>query len=740
MSRAWVVARRELRGYFDHPTAYILAVAFLALGLFLAFRPIYAQRIATLRPFFDLLPWLFAVFVPAITMRSVAEERRGGNLEWLLASPLREHELITGKFLGDWLFVAMVLAGALPAGIGLVLVSEADPGILTAQFAGALLLAAQFVAIGLWASSITRNQITAFILGGSVCLALVLGGLRVVQIGLPPVLAGAVAQLAVLSHFDSVARGVIDLRDVLYFLTSAGLFLVLAGVAVGRERLSRARGAWRRLRLGAAVIAAAVVVLNLLGGHIRGRLDLTRGGLYTLADGSRELVGGLDDIVRVTLFVSDNLPPEVQVLLRDVRDLVADLRAASNGNLVITEVDPDDDEEAAGEARALGIVPTEFNVLRDDQFEVRRGWFGLAIEYGGETRAIPFIDRTDDLEFRLATDIAALTSERQPVIAFASGFGARPRFEFRTLEEALGERYTTRTVALQQDTAPELGADSIDVLVLPAPTQPVSDGALRSIASYIERGGAALFLVESVVVNPQMPEPQPAAAGLDTLLADYGIAVGDGLIYDMVSHANVSVGRRGIFDLVQGYPLWPIVLPATEHATTRNLQNLSLGWAAPIEARDTARVTPLWVTSDQAGVRPGGFPIEPAMVRAFAPEDPAPQIVAAAVEPGADPEANGNGASTSGRFVIVGDADFLTDSFVRSNPQNLIFAANAIDWLAQEESLIRIRSKHRVPPALVFESDADRNLLKWGNLAGVPLLFIAFGALRMTRRRARAER
>ena len=201
------IARRELRGFFDQATAYILIVAFLSLGLFLEFRSLYAANIATLRPFFDLLPWLFAILIPAATMRSLAEERRSGTLEWLLAHPFNETEMVLGKFLGNWLFALVALAGTIPMSIGVLLASEADPGIVTSQYVGATLLAAQFVAIGLWASSMTRNQITSFILAIAVSLALVLIGLPVVQIGLPPMLGGAAARLSVMGHFENVARG-----------------------------------------------------------------------------------------------------------------------------------------------------------------------------------------------------------------------------------------------------------------------------------------------------------------------------------------------------------------------------------------------------------------------------------------------------------------------------------------------------------------------------------------------------
>ena len=325
--------------------------------------------IATLRPFFDLLPWLFAIFIPAMTMRSLAEERRSGTLEWLLAHPLRETEVVLGKFIGNWLFVLAALAGTIPTAFGLLKVSEADGGIMMAEYIGAALLAAQGVAIGLWASSLTRNQITAFLLAASVSFTLVIIGTPVVLVGLPPSLGVGVSNLSVLGHFQNVARGVVDLRDVIYFLSTAGLFLFMAVAIMSRERLSAGRSAYRRLRTGTAALIALVVVLNVLGGNIRGRLDLTQEGLYTLSDGTREILGGLDDIVTLKLVISDELPAELQPTLRDVADLVADLRQAAGGQLVIENLNPNDDEEVAREARSLGIIQNEFNVLRDDEFE-----------------------------------------------------------------------------------------------------------------------------------------------------------------------------------------------------------------------------------------------------------------------------------------------------------------------------------------------------------------------------------
>ena len=457
MKRIRTVVQREVSGFFDHPTAYILVVAFLGLGLFLTFRTIYAAGIATLRPFFDLLPWLFAIFIPAITMRSLAEERRSGTLEWLLAHPLRETEVVLGKFIGNWFFVLAALAGTIPTAFGLLKVSEADGGIMMAEYIGAALLAAQGVAIGLWASSLTRNQITAFMLAASVSFTLVIMGTPVVLVGLPPIFGTGISNLSVLGHFQNVARGVVDLRDVIYFLSTAGLFLFMAVAIMSRERLSTGRSAYRRLRTGTAALIAVVVVLNLLGGNFRGRLDLTREGLYTLSDGTREILGSLDDLVTLKLMISDELPAELQPTLRDLADLVADLRRAAGGQLVVENLNPNEDEEVAREARSFGITQNEFNVLRDDEFEVRRGWLGLALLYADQREVIPFINRTDDLEFRLLSAISTMTADERPGVAFLTGFGAQGPETFRGFAQALSERYDLHTIDLSEDTVPSLG-------------------------------------------------------------------------------------------------------------------------------------------------------------------------------------------------------------------------------------------------------------------------------------------
>jgi ABC-type uncharacterized transport system involved in gliding motility auxiliary subunit len=218
--------------------------------------------------------------------------------------------------------------------------------------------------------------------------------------------------------------------------------------------------------------------------------------------------------------------------------------------------------------------------------------------------------------------------------------------------------------------------------------------------------------------------------GLEDLLASRGIVVSRRLVADLASAERVNLGRQGIFQVIAPYPLWPIGIPMP-HAITSGLNSLSTGWAGELEVSDSTNVYPLWRTSESAALQAFAGSILPDQDWDFPDEELKVRTLAAAVMP---PEGDARG-----RLVVVGDATFTEPQFMQQNPANLTFLANSINWLAQDEALIAIRSKNRTPPNLVFESDVSRNLLKWGNLVGVPLLFVLVGIVRVTGRRRRAE-
>jgi ABC-type uncharacterized transport system involved in gliding motility auxiliary subunit len=728
MKRIWTVARRELRALFDLPTGYVLLVVFLAINGFLFFRQAYLSQTASLRPMLDLLPWEFLFFVPAVTMRALAEDIRSGQIEVVLAQPLSELELLLGKYLGSLLFLWIALALTLFIPFGLAVGADLPWGTIVAQYIGAALLAAGLAGIGVWASSLTRSQITAFILAAGMMFLLVLLGLDPLIVGLPPLLAAAAARIGVLSHFESLGRGVIDLRDVIYFLSLAGVFLALAYGALLSRKLAPATGTRARLRLGVAMLAASLIVVNLLGSYIGGRLDLTPGHIYTLSPATRDIARGLDDLVTIKVFASKELPTEVALMKRDLDDMLRDLRSAGNGRIRIVDRDPADDAAAKREAQSLGIQPVQFNVIGQSELQVKEGYLALAIQHGSQTETIPLVQSTDDLEYRLASTIRQLTRTKKPVIGFVSQ-PRGPDISFNELQGQLRRSYDVRTVDLSDTT--QLGPD-VTALVLAGAPDSLSPRAQERLQAFFNRGGSALVLAPGMQMSDQMPTALPRPVAYNPVLKPFGVQIRSDMAYDLL--ANEVIPLPSDFGRVlQVYPFFIRAQSSRLTPVNQDLGSVVLTWASTIDTTGAAKgtVTPLFVSSRAGGAFTAMTSVAPS--QDFPQNDLKPRLLAVMVAP---PD---SAKGARGRVVAVGSLDFATDRFVRSAPENLAFALNAVDWLAQDEALIAIRSKDRRPPGLMFQSAVEREGVKYANMIALPLLVAAFGAVRIIRRRRRTR-
>jgi len=727
--RIWTVARRELKALFDLPTGYVLLVVFLAINGFLFFRQAYLSDTASLRPMLDFLPWELLFFVPAVTMRALAEDIRGGQIEVVLAQPLSELELLLGKYLGAVLFLWTALGLTLTIPLGLSLGADLPWGTIVAQYVGAGLLAAGLAAVGVWASSLTRSQITAFIVGTAVMFLLILVGLDPLLVGLPPGLGTLAARIGVLSHFESLGRGVIDLRDVIYFVSLAGVFLALAYGALLGRKLAPASGNRRRLRLGIGLLTAALVVVNLLGSYIGGRLDLSPGNAYTLSSATRGIVSNLDDLVTLRLYASPELPTQVALMKRDVDDLLRDLRSAGGGRVRIVERDPTGDEAVQREAESSGIQPVQFNVIGQSELQVKQGYLGLVIQHGGETETIPFVQRSDDLEYRLVSAIRDLTRDQKPVVGMVAEAGGAGR-SFGELEAELGKAYEVRRLDLADSTQP---ASDVVALVLAGTPDSVPPAQLARLRQFLERGGSALVLAQGMEVSQQAPTAQPRPVVWNELLRPYGVQIRSDMAYDLLANEVIPLptdfGR-----VLQVYPFFIRSQSTRLSSINQDLGAVVLTWASTIDTTGAAKgtVTPLLVSSQAAGTYTTPATIAP--TQDFPQADLAPRLLAAVVAP-----ADSAAGKPRGRVAVVGSLDFATDRFVRTAPENLVFALNAVDWLAQDEALIGIRSKDRRPPPLTFSTPAEREGVKYANLIGVPLAVALFGLVRLIRRRRRTR-
>jgi ABC-2 type transport system permease protein len=219
--------KKEFMAYFNSPIAYIFIGVFLVVGNWLFFKNFFLYGQANMRPYFDLLPWILLFISPAVTMRLWAEEKKSGTIEFLLTLPLTDWQVVIAKFLGALSFVAVALALTITLPITVMSLGQLDLGPVIGGYIGALFLAGSYLAVGLLVSSLTKNQIIAFILGLMACFAVFVIGQDFVLYGTPQFLVPIFKYVGLGTHFNNIAKGIIDTKDIIYYISFIFLFLWL---------------------------------------------------------------------------------------------------------------------------------------------------------------------------------------------------------------------------------------------------------------------------------------------------------------------------------------------------------------------------------------------------------------------------------------------------------------------------------------------------------------------------------
>ena len=740
-SPLFALIKKDLKGYFDQPAAYILIVPFVAALSLVFFGQAILSGEASLRPLFTVefqiqnpsLPWLLAIFVPAATMRLLAEENRDGTLELLLTHPIRGWTVLFSKFLSGFAFVAFAIIATLGLPIAVMTAGDLDIGAAVGQYLSALLLAAAFVSIGLFTSSLTRNQIVAFILGLLTTMLLMVMGLDIVAVTLPQNVATLLQALSPVTHFSSIARGVVHLRDVLYFAALVSTFLSATFLIVRGRTLSHSSAQYRNLQLGTAGLIVFSVLIGWSGNSIAGRLDLTEDRLFTLSPATASILERLDDVLTVEFFESREPPVQIAATARDVGDFLADFEAASDGKVNLVRRYPEDDTDETRKAQNAGVAPRQFNVQSQGRLEITSGYSGMAMTYVDQRLTLPFIAGFDGFEYRLASLAYRMLEDEKKTVAFLAGHGEfAPSAGYAAFAGLLSDTYDVMEIDGSETAAIDLSG--VDVLVIAGPNAAIPDETADAIREYILAGGKAMVLVESVVIDQSRLVAVPNRNNFARLPAEFGVIVEDDLIFDLQSNETLS------FNSQQGsvfipYPFW-----ARARVVDANVgggaQSALMPWASSIgvaeSARENVEVLPIIESTEFAAID-----FEYGDVRPNAPifNEVQPGNMVQSLMGVAISERGRAEGEPGFRLFVAGDADWLSDSIVARSQGNIFLGLNIVDWLAQEDILADVRKKVVTSRSLLFSSPAHENIARWANVAGVPALLIAVGLARALRRR-----
>ena len=401
------IARKEFNGFFASPAAFLFLGAFLAVTLFVFFwvETFFARNIADVRPLFQWMPVLLIFLVAALTMRAWSEERRSGTLESLLTSPIRPLQLVLGKFMAGLALVAVALLLTLPLPVTVALLGPLDWGPVIGGYVAALFLAAAYLAIGLYMSARTDNPIVALILTVVVCGLFYLLGSSMLTNLFGHRVGEVLGLVGSGSRFSSITRGVLDLRDLYYYLSIVGVFLALNLYSLERLRwagnpVTRRHRQWGWL---AGLTAANFIAGNLWLAPVGGaRLDITQGNIYSLSDATDQYLRQLQEPLLIRGYFSAKTHPLLAPLVPQVRDLLEEYAVAGQGGVRVEFVDPHQDQALEEEAASkYGIRPVPFQMASKYQASVVNSYFDILVSYGDQHELLNYADL---IEVKLRAD------------------------------------------------------------------------------------------------------------------------------------------------------------------------------------------------------------------------------------------------------------------------------------------------------------------------------------------------
>ena len=635
---------KEIRSFFSSLLGYtVVGVFLLFTGLFLWLFPggwnVLDGGMASLDPFFGLAPWVMMFLVPAITMRSFAEEHRAGTLELLLTRPLTEGQVVVAKFLGSWV---VSLASLLPT-LSFVLVVgmlgrpawNLDMGAVVGSYIGLAVFSGALTGIGLVASSCTTQPLLAFLAGVLTSIVAFFGFGALADFAWLGAWEHAFVQLGMESHFNAMSQGRLDSRDVLYFLSWMALC-----VLVSRFVLAMRRGRLVREGTALGLSTAVLTVLIVLGQLVHGDVDLTAEKRHTLAAGTTELLEELQDDVIVTCYLTGKLPQEWKRLETEVESLLQRMSRASDRRLTFQFVDlyAIDDAQTIGQneqalfERGLKFSRIAFEENGKQSFQTI--WPGAMISYRGEEQAVQFfgsdVPQADEamiqgsintLEFDLTAGIRRSIAFEPKSIAILEGHGELEELAMADLVTTLEEDHRVARVKIDG----KLGVLSekldgmrhrinrYDLLVVAKPDSMFSDKDKVILDQFLMNGGRILWMVDPVLTDLDSLRSAQETFGVENQLGlydqlfDYGVRLNRDLIIDpQCAPIMLDAGPMGNQRNMQLFNWYfaPLSMPlGTGHPITNNLDPIHFDFVSSMDlvnTQDDVQSTVLLTSSERA--------------------------------------------------------------------------------------------------------------------------------------------
>ena len=779
----FAILKKEINSFFASPIGYLVIAIFLLLnGLFLwLFKGefnILDYGFADLSSFFLLAPWILIFLIPAVTMRSFSDEKKQGTLELLLTKPISHLQIVLGKYFGAFLLIVLAL---IPTLLYVYTVNQLgkpvgnlDFGSTLGSYFGLLFLVAAYTAIGIFASTLSDNQIVAFIIAVFLCFLFYIG-----FEGLSDFIASNfVEQLGMSSHFKSMSRGVLDTRDILYFLSVTAFFILLTVTRINAEGSKPTK--WFRF----AALPIGLLVLNIFSTSLYERFDLTSDKRYTLNEASLHVVKDVDSPILIDVFLDGNdFPSEFRRLQNETKQLLEEF-SAYNSNIKFNFINPIEDdatrERNVKQLNERGLTPMQLNVQENGKNSQAIIFPWALASYNKKTVKIPLVkykvnanqqelvsNSVQHLEYAFADGFSKLVNPKRRKIAFLKGNDELDDIYVADFITTLKDYYyiapfTLDSVANNAEKTSK-ALNSYDLIIAAKPTKPFTEKEKFVLDQYTMNGGKSLWLIDAIVMEKDSlynDEGKNVAIPRNLNLTDFFFKYGVRINPLITSVKSQNIGRITLEtganeSLKLQHFLWPyspLALSDVKHPITNNINLVKFDFANQIDTLKNNISKTILLKSD-APSRLEGTPKEISL--AFALKEPDSKLLnkgkqnLAVLLEGEFTSVYNNrvkpfqltdtkNKSTPTKMIVIADGDVIKNDVDRNGPTalgfdkwtketygNKEFLLNAVNYLLDDDGLINIRTKE-VAVAFLDQQKIAKEKTKW-QLVNILLPLVLLG-------------
>lgn len=764
------ILKKEIHLFFASPIGYLVISIFLLLnGLFLwLFKGefnLLDNGFADLSSFFLLAPWILIFLIPAVTMRSFSDEKKQGTLELLLTKPISHLKIVLGKYFGAFLLIIIAL---LPTLLYVYTINELgnpqgnlDFGSTLGSYFGLLFLVAAYVAIGVFASSITDNQIVAFIIAVFLCFFFYFGFEGIADF----MSSHFIEQIGMNAHYKSMSRGVLDTRDVVYFLSVTLLFILLTVRRIQTKVFDKKEFSTLIL------LPLSLLVINIFTAKtdLYQRYDLTQDQRYTISESALNIINAVKSPIQIDIFLEgEDFPAEFRRLKAETKQLLEEFNA-QNRNIVFNFINPLEDESnrerTIQQLSQRGLIPMQLTVQESGKSSQAVIFPWALASHNNRTIEIPLVknkigssqqelvtNSVQHLEYAFADGFGKLINPKRSKVAILRGNNQLEDKYIFDYVKTLGDYYfiapfTLDSVASQpQKTSNAL--NEFDLIISAKPTEAFSENEKFVLDQFTMQGGKSMWLIDAVAMEKDSlynPSGKSIAITRDLNLTDfffkYGIRINPVLVNDLYSAPITLASGEGSQSQFQQAPWFysPLVNSESNHPITNNLNLVKFDFANQIDTLKNAVAKTILLKSSVL-TKIDGTPREVSLDMAKTQPDPqvytkGRQNLAVLLEGEFTSVYNNRikplklesekNTSIPTKMIIISDGDLIKNDVGRNGPEELgfdkwsgqtygnkEFLMNAANYLLDDNGLINIRSKEIAIAFLDYKKIASEKT-KW---------------------------